>query len=248
MSRKIPEKKSISQAWLTTYSDMMTLVLTFFVMLYSYSLVDKQKFQKLAESLSIAFGGTTGVVTNGGNVGPVPDEINPGADDDSSETGVDLDEQEKKNAENNKMYQEVLAFVNAHNLNAEVTIREETRGVLIELQEHILFDSGKAVIKNDSMNILNTIYELLCTFENNVLIEGHTDNLPISSGYYQSNWELSSDRAVKVLRFFTETKGMDGSRFQAVGCGEYSPIATNDTAEGRQANRRVNIIILSSYE
>lgn len=248
MSRKRPEKKSISQGWLTTYSDMMTLVLTFFVLLYSYSLVDKQKFQKLAESLSIAFGGNTGMVTNGGNIAPVPDENNPGADDESSHSGKDIDLEAGKNAENNKMYQEVLAFVNAHNLNAEVTIREETRGVLIELQESILFDSGKAVIKKDSLDILNTIYELLCTFENNVLIEGHTDNLPISSGYYQSNWELSADRAVKVLRFFTETKGMDGSRFQAVGCGEYSPIATNDTAEGRQANRRVNIIILSSYD
>lgn len=248
MSRKIPEKKSISQEWLTTYSDMMTLVLTFFVMLYSYSLVDKLKFQKLAQSLSIAFGGTTGVINNGGNIGPVPDEDNPGADEDSSNSGIDLDTQGKKNAENNKLYQEVLAFVNAHDLNAEVTIREETRGVLIELQERILFDSGKAVIKEDSMDILNKIYELLCTFDNNVLIEGHTDNLPISSGYYQSNWELSADRAVKVLRYFTENKGMDGTRFQAVGCGEYSPIATNNTAEGRQSNRRVNIVILSSYE
>lgn len=248
MSRKRPEKKSISQGWLTTYSDMMTLVLAFFVLLYSYSMIDNLKFEKIAESLNAAFGGAGGIITDGGNIGPVPGEDNPGLEDkgDGSETNSVI--QEEKAAANQKMYQEVLSFINAHNLSAEVTIRKDTRGVLLELQDSILFDSGKAVIKDDSLDILNSIAELLSTFDNDVLIEGHTDNLPISSGYYQSNWELSADRAVKVLRYFTETKGLDGSRFQAVGCGEYSPIASNDTEEGRQANRRVNIIILSSYE
>jgi chemotaxis protein MotB len=247
MSRKKPEKKSISQEWLTTYSDMMTLVLTFFVLLYSYSLVDISKFQKLAQSLSIAFGGTTGMVTNGGNIGPVPGEDNPGAEDENNNSKIDNVDSDKK-SENEKMYEEVMKFIEEHNLTAEVTIREDTRGVLIELQESILFDSGKAEIKKESIGILSTISELLCTFDNNVLIEGHTDNRPISSGYYESNWELSADRAAKVLRYFTETRGMDGARFQVVGCGEYSPINTNDTAEGRQANRRVNILILSSYD
>lgn len=247
MSRKKPEKKTISQDWLTTYSDMMTLVLTFFVLLYSYSLVDKTKFQQLAESLSMAFGGATGVVTNGGNIGKIPSEEGPGEEKPGGNSNLDgLNPDEQTATE--KMYKEVLQFINDHNLTAEVTIREETRGVLIELQESILFDSGKAEIKKESIGILNTISELLWTFENNVLIEGHTDNRPISSGYYKSNWELSADRAVKVLRYFTETKGMDGTRFQAVGCGEYSPIKTNDTEDGRQANRRVNIIILSSYD
>ena len=247
MSRKKPEKKSISQEWLVTYSDMMTLVLTFFVLLYSYSLVDTRKFKQLAESLSIAFGGTTGVVTNGGNIGKVPSEDGPGEKKTDGNSNIDKDTS-KDQTKTEKMYQQVLAFVNSHNLNAEVTIREETRGVLIELQESILFDSGKAEIKSQSLGILNTIYELLISFENNVLVEGHTDNRPISSGYYKSNWELSADRAVKVVRYFTEAKGMDGRRFQSVGCGEFNPIDTNNTEEGMQKNRRVNILILSSYD
>jgi chemotaxis protein MotB len=78
------------------------------------------------------------------------------------------------------------------------------------------------------------------------MVEGHTDNLPINRGYYQSNWELSSDRAVKIVRFFTEKEGISGTRFIAVGCGEYDPVDTNNTPEGRQKNRRVSIIILSN--
>jgi chemotaxis protein MotB len=79
-------------------------------------------------------------------------------------------------------------------------------------------------------------------------VEGHTDNLPISRGYYQSNWELSTDRAIKVVRSFVDNVDMDGRRFQAVGCGEYRPIASNDTPEGRQKNRRVNILIVTSQK
>lgn len=239
MSRKKPEKKSISQEWLTTYSDMMTLILTFFVLLYSFSLIDTNKFRQLAQSMAIALGGNSQVITDGGNIGPVPIPENPGVEDNTEGAGLVGEEAQK-------IYEEVSSYIDENGLNAKVTIKRETRGVLIELQDNILFDSGEAKLKEDSIPLLKKISGLLKQFSNEVIIEGHTDNLPINKGYYQSNWELSTDRANKVVRYFIEKEGLDGKRFQAVGLGEYRPIDTNDTPEGRQNNRRVNILLVTT--
>lgn len=241
MSRKKPEKKTISQEWLTTYSDMMTLILCFFVLLYSFSLLDTDKFRQLSQSMAIALGGDSQVITDGGNIGPVPIAENPGVEDNSDGSGL-------VGAEAQRIYEEVTSYVDENGLNAKVTIKKETRGVLIELQDNILFDSGKAALKQDSLPLLKKISGLLNEFSNEVIVEGHTDNLPINKGYYQSNWELSTDRANKVVRYFIEKEGLDGRRFQAVGLGEYRPIDTNDIPEGRQANRRVNILIVTSQK
>lgn len=239
MSRKKPEKKEISQEWLTTYSDMMTLILTFFVLLYSFSLIDTNKFRQLAQSMAIALGGSSQVVTSGsGSIGPVPIDSNPGVDN-SIDSSVNKDEVEK-------IYTDVIQFVKDKKLEAKVSIRKESRGVVIEIQDKILFDSAKADLKPESKELLNDIVELLEKFPNEIIVEGHTDNIPINKGYYKSNWELSTDRAVKVARYFVDEKGFSGKRLQAVGCGEYRPIDTNNTPEGRQNNRRVNILILSS--
>lgn len=241
MSRKKPEKKSISQEWLTTYSDMMTLILCFFVLLYSFSLLDTDKFRQLAQSMAIALGGNSQVITDGGNVGPVPIDENPGEEN-------NLDGEGMIGEETQRVYEEVASYIDENGLNAKVTIKRETRGVLIELQDNILFDSGEAKLKEDSIPLLKKISGLLKQFSNEVIVEGHTDNLPINKGYYQSNWELSTDRANKVVRYFIEKEGLDGKRFQAVGLGEYRPIDTNDTPQGRQNNRRVNILLVTTQK
>lgn len=241
VSRKRPEKKQISQEWLTTYSDMMTLLLTFFVLLFAYSNVDAKKFQQIALSLASALGGNSGVITQSGTIGPTPVSQNPGMDDFKQNSSGNIGSDEAQ-----KIYNDVTQYVKEQKLSAKVTIKKDTRGVLIELQDKILFDSGKAELKSDSMPLLNKISGLLNKFPNEVIVEGHTDNLPINTGYYQSNWELSTDRANKVVRYFVEKAGMDGRRFQAVGCGEFRPIASNSTPEGRQKNRRVNILIVTT--
>lgn len=191
--------------------------------------------------MAIALGGDSQVITDGGNIGPVPIAENPGVEDNSDGSGL-------VGAEAQRIYEEVTSYVDENGLNAKVTIKKETRGVLIELQDNILFDSGKAALKQDSLPLLKKISGLLNEFSNEVIVEGHTDNLPINKGYYQSNWELSTDRANKVVRYFIEKEGLDGRRFQAVGLGEYRPIDTNDTPEGRQTNRRVNILIVTSQK
>jgi len=172
--------------------------------------------------------------------------------------GVEIDSKDRqqgkvnlnvdKKGETEKIYKQVSEFVKKNNLEAKITVREDIKGVVIELQEKILFDSGRSDIKPESLPLLTKIAQLLSVFNNEIVVEGHTDNVPINRGYYQSNWELSADRAVKVVRFLVENKGVSPERVTAVGAGEYRPIASNATPEGRQKNRRVNILIVTKSE
>lgn len=235
MSRRKGKKVEVNtQEWLTTYSDMMTLLLCFFVLLYAFSTMNSKKFKEISWSLNSAFGGQqVQVITNGGSIGPVPAE----------------DYQEGGNKEFNttqEIYNKVQKYVKENNLEAKVQVREDVKGIAIEIQEKILFDSGSAEIKSESIPVLEKIAGLLKLFPNNIIIEGHTDNVPISKGYYQSNWELSADRAVKVLRYMVEEKGLNSTKFTAIGCGEFKPIASNDTPDGRHKNRRVSILIVTT--
>ncbi|MCX7904181.1 MAG: OmpA family protein [Caloramator sp.] len=249
MSRRRSKKSEINAGeWLTTYADMMTLLLCFFVLLYAFSTMDTIKFKTLAFSLAKAFGGNVNTITSGGNLGPVPVNTNPGIEtkDKERQTGkVELDVQR---GETERIYRKVQEFVKNNKLEAKITVREDIRGVVIELQEKILFDSGKADIKPESLPLLSKISQLLRMFENEIVVEGHTDNVPINRGYYDSNWELSADRAVKVVRFLVEKQGINPEKITAVGAGEYRPIATNATPEGRQKNRRVNILIVTKQK
>lgn len=233
MSRKKPEKKEISQGWLTTYSDMMTLVLTFFVLLYSFALVDLKKFNSMAASIRSAFGGENPSILqynyDSGNA-PILG---------SSSSGGQSE---------NDVYQTVSKFIETNSLKQYVTIKEGSRGVYIEFNEKILFDSGRAEIKQQGMAALMKISELIRNMPNQIVIEGHTDNVPIHTDQYSSNWELSTARSLSVLKYFIENRGMDPRRFSIAGYGEYDPIASNDAPEGRAQNRRVNILIITAKE
>lgn len=241
MSRKKPEKKQISQEWLTTYSDMMTLVLCFFVLLYSYSLIDMKKFNEMATSVSAALGGTPSIFRFTENTGDVPIT---GSDlpKEGSTNGLKTEQTEKD------IYQTVTEFVDSNQLSEYVTIKEGSRGVYIEFKEKILFDTGRAEIKDEGIPALMKIAELIRNMPNHIVIEGHTDNVPIHTSQFPSNWELSSARALSVLYYMTNNRGLDANRFSIAAYGEYSPIASNDTPEGRMQNRRVNVLIVTANE
>jgi chemotaxis protein MotB len=197
-------------------------------------------------SLAQALGGKTGVITHGGDVGETPVNKTPSVQDSEDGKGnVNLKINANNESETEKIHKKVKEFVKENGLEAKISIKEDVRGVIIELQEKILFDSGQAVIKSGSLPLLNKITDLLGQFPNEIIVEGHTDNVPINRGYYQTNWELSADRAVKVTRYLTEKQSLTPGRIQAVGCGEFRPIASNNSPEGRQKNRRVNILIVT---
>ncbi|CDF58011.1 OmpA family protein [Thermobrachium celere] len=242
MSRRREKNKNSGGGggeWLTTYADLMTLLLTFFVLLYSFSTIDAIKFKEISWSLAKALGGKTGVINNGGNLGPIPINQNPG------EGIKNRSEISQDNGQTVKLLNEITKEIKNKNLDTKVAIKEDVRGVIIELQEKILFDTGRAELKTESIQTLSKIADILKKYPNEIIVEGHTDNIPINTGYYKTNWELSSDRAVKVVRYLVEEKGLNPQKIQAVGCGEFRPIASNETPEGRKKNRRVNILILT---
>lgn len=128
----------------------------------------------------------------------------------------------------------------------EVSVNMLERGLVITFVSEVLFDSGKAVLKEDAKEKISKIAGVLETTvkDLNVGIEGHTDNVPITRSGWKSNWELSTARALSVLHYLTDDQGLDPNRLSATGYGEFRPVASNSTKEGRQKNRRVEIVIL----
>ena len=131
-------------------------------------------------------------------------------------------------------------------INNSTTVLKEPRGVVIRLNDTMLFDQGSAIIKSEALSTLESISEKLREFDNPILIEGHTDSTPIKNEKYPSNWELSTARATNIISYLVEKQNFPPNRLSAVGYGEYMPVADNNTPQNKAKNRRVDIIILSS--
>ena len=230
MSRKRKPKKEVkTDAWLATYGDMVTLVLTFFVLLYSFSSVNEKKLKEISAALtSLLGGGTTGeAILDGGN--GILEEVAPETDDIQDST-----------------FTKVSEFLKENGLQDVAQIKTDERGIIIELNDKILFESGKSDLIPQSKEVLDKISSLLATLDNGFIIEGHTDDIPINNYKFNDNWDLSSARAVSVIRYFTQVKGLDSAKFQSAGYGEFKPLVDNSTEENRAKNRRVNILIVAA--
>lgn len=229
--------------WLATYSDCITLVLTFFILLYSMSTVDAEKVQAISEAFSIMTGREADSILEfqqyNGNQPVIGGETK----------YEDLGEESPEEEIQSKMYDKVKEYLEENQLNASIAdVTSDERGVIIELRDNILFDTGKAVLIPESADVLDKINALISTLPNNIIVEGHTDNVPISNSQFPSNWELSTIRATTVVRYFTETCGQDPARISAAGYGEYKPVVENTTDENKAKNRRVNILIVANNE
>ena len=128
----------------------------------------------------------------------------------------------------------------------DVSITMGKRGLVVTVVAEVLFDSGKAKIKPQGQTVLNKVANVLGPMSDDIAIEGHTDNVPIKFSRWKSNWELSTQRALNVVHYFEDDKGINPQRMSATGYGPYHPVTSNDTLEGKQMNRRVEIIVLPS--
>jgi len=231
MSRKRRQEEASGGApeWLTTYSDMVTLLLCFFVLLFSFSSVDAEKFKSIMRS----FQGGAGVLS-GGNTIDIP--LNPIEDD------LDVD------SELHQLMGYLEEYIESLGLGESIIIQPEERGIVIRFMDNIFFDSGSAVIKQEAFEILKSVAELLNREEfinRQIKVEGHTDSDPIVKiSKFPTNWELSATRATNVLRYLVEVEAIDGGRISSSGYSFYRGIAPNDTPENKAKNRRVDIVIL----
>lgn len=239
MSRKKSSGEEMrTDAWLATFADTMTLLLTFFVLLYSFSTVDAAKFKQIASSLQSVLTGETETSIMDLNIksGEVPLVGEP--EPPTTATG---------NTETEDIYEKVQSFIITKNLEDIVELKTDNRGVIIQIRESILFQSGKAEIIDKIKPVLMIISGLVSSFPNDIVIEGHTDNIPIRNYEYKNNWQLSSARALNVLEYFVGIKDQKHpERFTSVACGEYQPIVPNNNDVNRALNRRVNILIVAN--
>lgn len=253
-----PEKEN-TERWLLTYSDLITLLLAFFIILYSMANVDKEKFKKLMEALGNQFGagGNAGVgetsglsqetSAGGADITFPPlnsDSLNVSVSPSATPPGVgNAVEIEKMQA----VKQEVEDMLNLANLGKEVRISLTERGLEITINAEVLFDTGQADLKPAYVSVVEKIAGVLTQLnKNQILVEGHTDNVPINTAQFPSNWYLSTARSIRILGLLMGNNQLDPGKLSAVGYGEFRPIAGNDTPEGRARNRRVTIVILKN--
>ena len=270
MARKKREPEAKPAAgWITTFSDLMNLLLCFFVLLFSMSTVDAEKFQmviaSLQSSLSIMPAGSMSIGEGemvGNGISQLPNidvyfETSSGEDGDSqggkteeTATETDVAEQYKEQAlaESEQMAEQIEQQIEAGGLQNQVEVDFNAEYVKLTLNGAILFDSAKANIREDAQPLIAKIGTILESYDSNVIeIEGHTDNVPIHSSKYENNNVLSMYRALSVADFIRDNTTLDPALIKSSGRGEYVPVADNTTEEGRARNRRVEIKVYNSY-
>ena len=247
--RKKPEEpqEEGAPAWMNTYGDMVTLLLTFFVLLFSFSTVDAQKWKEIVRSFSgnRTFSAIDMVDTQGEPftndvlvIGPAKPQPTPNAARPLDE--MSLDEQF------DELYTAIRVHVRDNGLSEALQVSRSEEQILIRITDRALFDSGSDKIRQDSLPMLESILEMFDTYQaaiDQILIEGHTDDVPIKSVRFRSNWELSTARAVTMVEYCIGTSSLSPLKYAAAGYGEYHPIEPNDTEEGKARNRRVDFVI-----
>lgn len=223
--------------WLVSYADFITLLLAFFVTMYSITRLDSEKLYQAQLSIQRALHAP--VFLGGFPVESGVGEV-PAAGLSGDLAGAAL--QERSRAQLQEVAREVQESFRRQDLE-EVRLLITGRGLVIHLPEFLFFDSGEAALRPESRPLLDKLAGILKKIPNPVAVEGHTDNRPIHTPQFPSNWELSTHRATALVRYFIETHGLHPARFAAAGYGEYAPIADNRDEKGRRLNRRVDIII-----
>ena len=244
------EEAENNERWLLTYSDMITLLLGLFIMLYSMSNVDAQKFQQFARAANSVLGNNSGDSVIAKSDGSSVIENNfPMQNQNTDKSGIEKSVQgggignEQKALDD--LAKKLKEYIDKNGLNDKIKVENQLRGVALIAMKNSFFDSGSAEITKRTRAMIDSIGKILNTVPgNSILVEGHTDNIPISSSQYKTNWELSSARANNVLHVLMNDLKINPLRLTSSGYGEYRPEASNSTEIGRAQNRRVEIVVL----
>lgn len=264
--QKTEEAKKGSPAWMTTFSDLMNLLLCFFVLLFSMSTVDADKWEEVVNSMTSSFslfkGGYTsigeGLLISAGTsqlseLGDFYTTMGEQEEETEGEQIVDKSLEEKleeaNKEETKQMLDNIAEKMEDDELDNVIDVSVDPEGKYVELMISgaLLFDSGHAELKEECIPIISKLGDILKLYDDYLIeIIGHTDNVPMLSGLYPDNDHLSSARAISAKNYLVDEKGMDVTSMKWSGKGEYEPIASNATEEGRARNRRVEIRIYNS--
>ena len=239
------------ERWLVSYADFITLLFAFFVTMYAISRVDEKKMGSVVESLQRALGSTTWQEGKKQDAGVFPTSDKPlgvAIVPVNSEKGQGKDHFEKLAAEIKKNIKEGQKNNGGEDDLNQLKFILDKRGLVLRFSERFFFDSGEASVRPEVIPMLNSIAQTLEKIPNHIRIEGHTDSVPINTPRFPSNWELSTARATSIVHFVLTHYRFEPTRLSAAGYGEFRPISSNKTQDGRSQNRRVDIVILSSKE
>jgi len=264
--KKKHEEHANHEAWAIPYADLMTLLLAFFVVMYAISSLNEGKYKIIAEALNSAFGGpprTLKPIQFGHNMKTPPVPVASPIQTGTPGTGVDLPTIASRLRSSQPSLTPTALDHTQQQLNRladdiERTLSDLIRAKLIivrrselwlevEINSDILFNTGSAVLETDAQAILRKLGKVLAATSNQIRIEGYTDNRPIHTAQFPSNWELSAARAASVVHLFSEHQ-IAPERLSMVGFGEYRPLAENTTLEGQSHNRRVIVVVLASSD
>lgn len=234
MSRKAPEPEAPEnhERWIVSYADMLTLLFALFVVLYATSDANPQKLQSVRYSIDQAF--SVGVLQGSNGASPIFD----------SGGGLTPSISEIKSNNLAGLTETLDGFAEANNIEGKIQVRSDADSITISLADNLLFDSGSADLKPGSQDVLLLVASALSGLPNQMRVEGHTDDIPVNSPDFATNWELSAARASRVLRFLSEQGGIKADQLFLAGYAETQPVGDNATPEGRALNRRADIVIL----
>jgi chemotaxis protein MotB len=229
--KKTEEKEPNAERWLLSYADFITLLTVFFIIMYSMSKINAQKFNQMVTILEKSFGGQHSVIKMA-NSGLLPQITRSG----------------EARRKEKQLYIKTVGQLQKEIASKSVRVTQEERGIVVSLASDFYFGSGRADFGESTEEVLKKVTDLLNSTPGNIRIEGHTDDMPIVQGStlaqrLPTNWELSSQRAVNVLKVL-ERQGVDRKRLSAAGYADTRPLKPNDTFDGRAYNRRVEIVIL----
>lgn len=230
------------ERWLVSYADFITLLMVLFVVLYSMSQVDIEKYRRLADSMRTAF-------SVGGPSQVVDSQINQagGSKEDGTAKPIVVPGIPEGPTQSEEVAGQLTNMLASQHLGNAVSVQTNIEGVLISLSERLIFGESQADLPAEAYPVLDTIVEMLRPIDNKVRLVGHTNDVPSSNPLYPTNWELSLGRALSVARYMMNA-GIASERFIIAGSGEYAPLFPNDTQQHRELNARVEIIIVYPVE
>jgi chemotaxis protein MotB len=245
------EEEHPDESWLLPYSDLMTLLLALFIVLYAASSANISKFDELSRAFKTAFSSGLGVLDNStiletNSAAKRTTENQTRKSSNGKTARENLQQQEQQNLE--LLKKQLDQYIKTNGLSSQLNTLLNQSELLITIRDNALFTSGSAKLKPDSEKLGAAIGHMLQSYPDyEILVTGHTDNEPINTAEFPSNWELSSKRAINFMKVLLANPAFDPRRFSATGYGEFRPLESNDTDAGRAKNRRVEVSILRKY-
>ena len=236
--KKAHHEEHISEAWLIPYADILTLLLALFIVLYASSKVDQKKFEQIAQSFSMAF--------NSGQPALLQSQSN------QPDVQMDVKKSDKAYLQETTQLMDVKnkidKYISENKLEDSLKTDLTEDGLLIRIKEKALYPSGSANLLPESLSLGTQIAKILEGISQKVIVSGHSDNVPINTFEFPTNWDLSSKRSVNFMRYLLSQANLDPAKFSATAYGQYQPLVANTTEEGRAQNRRVEVLISRSFK